>query len=342
MPKTANNLWDQVTSWENLVSAYHEARKGKRFKSDIMRFHRRWEEELLNLHNHLLWDSWHPSPFTSFPVYDPKPRVIEAPQFRDRVIHHALHRVIEPHFERRFIHHSYACRKGKGTHAAVGSVQRMLRKAQAKWGTVYVLQGDIARYFPSIGHSRLMQQVSKVISDPKVLDLWERITRPHGSDGVGIPIGALTSQLSANVYLDVMDHYITDDLGYGLYARYMDDWIILAPCKEDLRRLLEHLELWLHYELGLVINPKSTVYPASQGINFAGYRIWSTHMLPRKKNVQRAKNRMRSLVHGYKHGRVEREEVRSSWASFLGYLKHCESRQTRRGIVNDMVAIMRD
>ncbi len=336
MPKTANNLWPEVSSWDNLVRAYHEARKGKRFKPDIMRFHRHWEEELLNIHNHLVWGSWQPSPFTSFPVYDPKPRVIEAPQFRDRVVHHALHRVVEPHFERRFIHHSYACRKGKGTHSCTANVQGMLRKAQARWGDVYVLQGDIARYFPSIDHRRLFRQITRVISDRSVLRLWWRILKPHGAEGVGIPIGALTSQLGANVYLDALDHYVTDDLGYGFYARYMDDWVIMGPSKSALWQLLDHLKSWLHHELGLVINPKSTVYPASQGINFAGYRTWNTHVLPRKANVQRARYRMRGLVKGYRQGRVAREEVRSSWASFIGYLKHCESREIRRGILEDM------
>lgn len=339
MPKTANGLWEEVVSWDNLVNAYHEARKGKRFKPDIMRFHRHWEERLLNIHNHLVWGSWQPSPFTSFPVYDPKPRVIEAPPFQDRVVHHALHRIVEPLFDRRFVHHSYACRKGKGTHACINNVQKMLRKAQARWSSVYVLQGDIARYFPSIDHQRLIYQIGRTISDRRLLELWWRIIKPHGADGIGMPIGSLTSQLGANIYLDALDHYVTDDLGYGLYARYMDDWVIFGPNKAELWRLLDHLKVWLQSDLGLIINPKSTVYSASQGVNFAGYRTWSTHVLPRKSNVQRARYRMKGLVHGYKQGQVERERVKASWASFVGYLKYCESRETRRGIVKDMAAI---
>ena len=338
MPKTANNLWEQVTSWDNLVESYHQARKRKRYKPDVMRFHRRWEEELLNIHNHLVWNTWQPKPFSNFTVYEPKVRLIEAPQFSDRIVHHALHRVVEPHFERRFIHHSYACRKGKGTHAAAYAVQAMLRKAQARWGKVYVLQGDIARYFPSIDQRRLLKQISKTIKDRRVINLWWRIMRPHGADQIGAPIGALTSQLGANVHLDVLDHHITDDLGYGLYARYMDDWIIIAPDKHELWRLLSYLKKWLHYELGLVINPKSTVYPASQGVDFAGYRTWATHILPRKKNVAAAKARMKALMAGYRAGRVDREEVEASWASFKGYLKHCESAAVVRGVMEDLAA----
>ena len=214
----------------------------------------------------------------------------------------------------------------------------MLRKAQARWGKAYVLQGDIARYFPSIDQRRLLKQISKTIKDRRVINLWWRIMRPHGADQIGAPIGALTSQLGANVHLDPMDHHVTDDLGYGLYARYMDDWIIIAPDKHDLWRLLSYLEKWLHYELGLVINPKSTVYPAEQGVDFAGYRTWTTHILPRKKNVAAAKSRMKGLMAGYRAGRVPRETVESSWASFKGYLKHCESAAVRRGVVEDLAA----
>ncbi|SDJ88156.1 reverse transcriptase/maturase family protein, partial [Billgrantia gudaonensis] len=256
--------------------------------------------------------------------------------FRDRVVHHALHRVVEPYFEARFIHHSYACRKGKGTHAATAAVQRMLRRAQAKWGTVYVLQGDIARYFPSIHQGRLLQQIQRTIGDRRVLELWRRIIAAQGADGVGLPIGALTSQLSANVYLDVLDHYVTDGLGYGLYARYMDDWIIMGPDKAALWRLLEHLTRWLDDELGLVINPKSTVYPASQGIDFAGYRTWTTHTLPRKRNVTAARRRMLGLARGYRAGRVSRDEIRGSWASFAGYTKHCQAARTRAAIAAEV------
>lgn len=336
MPRPAKHLWEHIISWENLVEAYHETRKGKRYKAEVMRFHRRWEEEILNIHNHLVWESWKPSPFTAFTVHEPKVRLIEAPALTDRIVHHALHRVVEPHFERRFIHHSYACRKGKGTHAAVANVQRMLRRSQAKWGRVYVLQGDIARYFPSIDQHRLIRQLERTIGDRRVLELWKRIIFAQGADGVGLPIGALTSQLAANVYLDVLDHYVTDDLGYGLYARYMDDWVIMGPDKALLWRLLEHLAQWLDSELGLAINPKSTVYTANQGIDFAGYRTWATHILPRKRNITAARRRLIGLVHGHNDGHVTRDELRSSWASFAGYTKHCQAARTRASIAAEV------
>ena len=338
MPSTTNNLWDEIISWDNLLAAYREARAGKRYKPDVMRFHRQWEERLLNIHNHLIWDTWQPSPFSAFPVFEPKERLIEAPVFADRVVHHALHRVVEPLFERRFIAHSYACRKGKGTHASAATVQRLLRRAQARWGRTYVLQADISKYFPHIRHDRLLQQIARVIRDRRVIDLWHRIIRDHGQNGVGLPIGALTSQLSANIYLDALDHHVTDQLGHGLYARYMDDWLILGPDKAALWRLLDHLRAWLSEELGLVLNPKTAIYPAAQGIDFAGYRTWTTHILPRQRNVRRARRRLRALAAGHAAGRVSLEEMQSSAASFKGYMKHCQGRRTVEGVLVDIVS----
>jgi retron-type reverse transcriptase len=139
MPKTYNNLWEQVVIFENLYEAYLEARKGKRYRDEVLLFGSNLEENLINLQNHLLWKSWRPGRFYSFYVHDPKKRLIQAPPFQDRVVHHALVRVIEPFFERKFIYDSYACRKGKGTHAAVQRLQSFLRRARRNWDRVYVL-----------------------------------------------------------------------------------------------------------------------------------------------------------------------------------------------------------
>ncbi|MDZ7804352.1 reverse transcriptase/maturase family protein [Thiohalophilus sp.] len=335
MPVTANGLWDELISWDNLVQAYQDARRGKRYKPDVLRFHRHWEERLLNIHNHLVWGSWQPQPFSAFPVYEPKERLIEAPAFADRVVHHALHRIVEPHFERRFIHHSYACRKGKGTHAACHAVQRLLRRGQRRWGKVFVLQADIRRYFPHIRHDRLLQQIRQTISDPRAVDLWAQIITANGADGVGLPIGALTSQLGANLYLDELDHHVTDHLGHGSYVRYMDDWIILGPDKQQLKALLGN------EQTGSVPNwgcgyPNGPIYPAAQGIDFAGYRTWASHIKPRKRNTRRARRRLRQLTAGYTAGRVDLQTLHASAASFVGYTKHCQGRVTMEGILAEL------
>ncbi|MEX1058522.1 MAG: reverse transcriptase/maturase family protein [Natronospirillum sp.] len=333
--KRQKDLWPELTSWENLLTAWQHARKGKRFKRDVLAFHQHWEEHLIDIQNRLIWGMWEPKPFVSFLVHEPKQRLIEAPRFSDRVVHHALHQVVEPFFERRFIDDSYACRRGKGTHAAVASVQKHLRRAQQNWGQVYVLQADIKGYFHHIQHARLKQQIGRVIGDQKALQLWGQIIDFNGYNATGLPIGSLTSQLSANIYLDALDHHCKDDLGIKHYARYMDDWVILGRSKKELHDLKDHLEHWLYRELGLSLS-KWSVYPASQGVDFAGYRTWATHMLPRKRNIKRARKRIKALAKGYAAGRESPETVRSSMASYIGYTKHCQSHRTVVGLRADI------
>lgn len=335
MPRTASGLWPAVVEWDNLIEAYRKARKGKRYKPDVLRFAQRWDEELIDLHNRLVWDMWQPSPFVRFPVFEPKHRIIEAPPFRDRVVHQALHQVVEPHFERRFITDSFACRTGRGTHAACARLQHHLRRAQARWGRVYVLQADIRRYFPSVRHDALKHQIRRTISDREALALWDRIIDAQGVDGVGLPIGALTSQLAANVYLDALDHEVKDALSEPFYLRYMDDFIVLGPDKASLWQKLAHLRDWLATYLGLGLS-KWAVYPASQGVDWAGYRTWATHRLPRKSNVRHARRRLRSMAAGYRAGRVSRETLQSSTASFAGYIKHCSGAVTAARLLAEM------
>lgn len=337
MPRTHNGLWAEVSRWESLVAAHRAARRGKRYRQAVLRFEAGLEERLIELHEHLLRGSWRPGSWREFNIIDPKPRFIQAPPYADRVVHHALVRVLEPLFERRFIHDSYACRRGKGTQAAVRRLQDFLRAAQRRWGRVYVLQADIRQYFASIPHDRLLAALRRKVSDRRVLALCERIIGAAGDGGRGIPVGALTSQLFANVYLDQLDHYVKDELGERYYLRYMDDWVILGRDAGELRRLQAHLERWLADELGLTLHPKSGVYPAAQGVDFCGYRTWSTHILPRRRNVQRARRSLRALTRRYRAGRASLADVRARLMSWLGYMRHCSGMRTVQGIVDEMV-----
>src|SRR5690625_2431506 len=243
MARTTGNLFDQIISFDNLYAAYLEARKRKRQHSDVALFGANLEENLLNLHNHLVWGSWEPGKVRSFRVFEPKIRDIEAPPFPDRVAHHALIRVVEPLFEKRFIHHSYACRKGKGSQRAAWAVQKMLRRAQARWGSPYVVKCDISKYFASINHELLFAEIKKVISCARTVRLWRKMTSAYGYDaGTGVPVGALTSQLDGNIMLTPLDHAVTSGTGHGLYARYMDDFVILVEDKAAAREAFEYVD----------------------------------------------------------------------------------------------------
>jgi RNA-directed DNA polymerase len=331
-------LWMKVIAWDNLLAAYRAASKGKRYRPAALRFSAQLEENLINIQNHLIWYSWQPDTPREFRVVDPKSRLIQAPPFGDRVVHHALVNVIEPLFERRFIHDSYACRRGKGVHAAIRRLQYFLRVARRRWVAVYVLQMDISKYFASISHDRLMAILNRTIPDVDALWLCDTIIRAGGDKGVGIPVGALTSQLFANAYLDRLDHFVKDELGERYYVRYMDDFVILGPDSGSLRALRRHIERWLWCELELRVNPKSNVYPVKCGVDFCGYRTWATHILPRKRNVKRARKALRGLRERFDRGEIELCDVRQRMASFLGYLRHCQSWRVLQSMKDDWLS----
>jgi len=336
MPKTNNNLYSRIADFDNLVAAYHECRRGKRYTPEALAFATNWEENLINIHEHLLWRSWQPGQARVFTVKDPKRRDITAPPFADRIVHHALVRVVEPLFERRFIHDSYACRVGKGTHAAVARTQQFLRRAKRNWGSgIYFVHADIKSYFASVDHAVALAAINRVISDRDVLWLWERILRGYGFDGgVGMPVGALTSQLAANIVLDQIDHRLKDNMGEPYYVRYMDDMVVICRDKAHAQHTLGAIADEAA-RLKLRLNPKSGYHPWQRGIDFCGYRIWPTHILPRKRNVRRWRERLRALRRDYAIGRVSLPQARQCIMSCIAYLSRCSGATTLSRILSD-------
>lgn len=337
MPRTTSGLFKKIVDFQNLWQAYLAARKGKRYRREVAHFSARLDENLINLQNHLLWGSWRPGVASQFTLYQPKRRDIQAPPFADRVIHHALVRVVEPLFERRFVYHSYACRTGKGTQKAVDALQQMARRAQRNWATPYVVKADIKSFFASIRHDALFRLIERAVACPQTLALWRAIVSGYGHEaGLGLPVGALTSQLGANIMLDHLDHFMTDRLGIGNYVRYMDDFVILAPSKAAAWTRLDNATHVIS-ALGLALNPKTAVFPLRCGVDFCGYRIWPTHILPRKRNIKRARRKFRSLAVRYSHGEIDMNYVWPRVASFLAYTKHCSARETVDNILAETI-----
>ena len=336
MPKTYGNLWPKITSWDNLYLGYKQASKKKRYSDAALKFRSNLEENIFNIQNHLLWNTWQPGPYRKFTVYEPKERQIMAPPFRDRVVHHALINVIEPLFEKKMIAHTYACRTGKGSHMAALQVQKNMRSAQGKWGSrLYALKADISKYFPSILAEQAKRMYARTIRDRQALNLCCMIMDHGSTGGVGMPVGALTSQLEANVYFTPIDHMVKDGLGVKYYVRYVDDWIIVHHDKQYLWEVLGLMETEMA-GLGLKLNRKTDIQPVSHGVDFCGYRIWATHMLPRKSNVKRARNRFRALARRYSPGNIDFEAIRPVVASFAGYMRHCSGHRTAESTLKHM------
>lgn len=235
-------------------------------------------------------------------------------------------------FDKRFISQSYACRKGKGMHAASDTLKEWLYE----WNKyhpdqpLYAIKADIHHYFQSIDHAVLKTEIRKVIKDAGVLALLDRIIDHNGNmpDGVGIPVGNLTSQLFANIYLDALDQFIKHELGVEAYIRYMDDFVILSPDKEQLRNWLARIEHFLREELKLEFNPKTTILAAKNGIDFVGYKHRATHRKVRKDSIKRIKRTIKKC----ESGKITKEQLQKSIQSWTGHAGHADSYNLRKKI----------
>jgi retron-type reverse transcriptase len=332
MPKTYNNLAHRVYDFENLDQSFNEVRRnGKRYKPEILRFRENYEENLINLQNKLIWGMWEPHEYREFTIYEPKMRKISAPLVEDRVVHHALCRVIEPLFDSKMIYGSYACRKGKGMLSAAKRVQHYIRQHPAG-EDLYYLKIDFHKYFHSIPHPVLKQVFRKVIRDPWIIALMDKIIDSYPR---GLPIGALTSQLMANVVLDQLDHHITDMCGVRFYARYMDDICIVSGNRRYLEMVFDEIEDFSTNELHLVLNDRKSLIKVAEyyydderkvfdsGIDFCGYGVHRSHLTPRKRNVRAAKKRHKKLARLVKEGSIPADKLQKSLDSFTGYMTHC-------------------
>jgi len=339
MAKTYKNLWPEITSFENLHLAYLKARRNKRFKPDVLRFSANLEERLCEIRQSLLDKSYHTGPYYAFFVYEPKKREVAALPFRDRVVHHALCNIIEPIWEARFIYDSYACRVNRGTHAGTDRVTEFLRRAQRKWGQTYVLKLDVRKYFPNVDHNTLMRLLEKRIACADTLWLVGEIVSswPIRGGERGIPIGNLTSQFFANVYLHELDKFVKQSLYAKFYVRYMDDAVIIHGDRDWLHEARERIKEFLAAQLRLVLNSKTNVFPAAQGINFLGYRIWPTHRLLRKSSMKRMKRKLRRFEAEYPAGQVGLDRIQASIMSWIGHTRHAECYHLRRRVFREFV-----
>ncbi len=345
--KAYRHLYPQVCSFENLYQAYKAAARGKRGRADVAAFERTLEDNLLALQAELEGQAYRPGPYRNFVVREGKRRLISAAPFRDRVVHHTLVRVIEPIFERRFIHDSYACRVGKGTHRALDRCTQFARRYP------YVLRCDVVQFFPAMDHEVLRQILAQVIADPQVLWLVDRILESGqgilageydmvwfpGDDLMaalrprGLPIGNLTSQFWANVYLDPLDQFVKRDLKCRAYLRYCDDFLLFGEGKRQLWQwrqaildFLPRLRLKLHER-------ESTVFPVRAGIPFLGWHVFPTHRRLKRRNGVAFARRFRRLWAAYRAGEITQERLNASVQGWVAHAAHGNTWGLRRALL---------
>lgn len=346
--KPIKGLWQQIVSFENLYKAYRAAAKGKRFRDEVLAFSDNLEENLLDLRAELISGTYEVGGYREFYVYEPKKRLVMALPFRDRVVQWAIYRIVNPLFARGYIEDSFACIEGRGIHSAAKRIQYftqlVLRNCGGRGNS---LKLDISKYFYRINHDVLMAILSRWFADRELLDLLERIIRsavpfglPAGKSpgeaeriyGVGMPIGNLTSQMFANLYLNEIDQYIKRELRVHCYVRYMDDMVIVDGDKKRLHEYRRKIESFLNERLKLDLNSKTVIRPLTLGIDFCGYKIWDSHIILRKPTALKMRRRLRKLQKDYASGAASWPDVKTTLASYNGMLKHCNSYRLTRKI----------
>lgn len=347
MAKTYNNLYPEIYSFENLHAAYLRARRGKRDRIEVQRFELDLEGNLIQLQNELIWGEYRTGAYRKFIVTEPKERIVAALPFRDRVVQHAIVGVIEPIWERRFIADSYACRPGKGTHKGADRAQAMLRKVKREHGHVFVLKADISKFFYSIDHGAIKSLVRRRIACKRTLSLIDNIIDSTATLGdpnpVGLPIGNLTSQLFANIYLHELDEFVKHGLREKLYMRYMDDFCVVHHDKDHLHRARALIEQFLWQRLRLKTNAKTQVFPVGvrhgRAMDFLGYRIWTTHRRIRKSSISRISRTLRKMRRLYSLGKVSMEKIGESVKSWIAHASHAESYGLRKKLLGSFAFV---
>lgn len=347
--KRFGNLYPQITDFSNLLLAARKAQKGKRFRPNVLEFNYSLEGELTRIKTELETQTYQPGKYHTFEIAEPKPRLISAAPYRDRIVHHALCNIIAPIFERTFIGDSYANRVGFGSHRALRRFTKFARSSR------YVLQCDIQKYFPSIDREILKTLIRRKIKCSKTLWLIDTIVDNSneqipaieyfpGDDLLtplersrGLPIGNLTSQFFANIYLNGLDHFIKEQLKVKKYVRYVDDFALFANERDFLVTARQSVEDYL-IKLRLKIHPiKSQLFETKHGASFLGFRIFPDQIRVSNGNLHRGRRRLRKLQAQYASGSISPEALKRSLQSWNAHLQHGDTWQLRERIFTALV-----
>lgn len=331
--KRYGNLYSKITEFENLYLAYRKASLGHKDNGEILEYMFNYEKRLFEIQDDLINKTYRTGEYTSFYVNDPKRRLIMSLPFRDRVVHHALCNIIEPIFEKEFIYDSYACRNNKGAHRGIDRVQSFINKIE---GDVYVLKCDVYQYFYSINHEILKRVIRNKIKCTDTLWLIDQIVDSNKSE-VGIPIGNLTSQLFANIYLNELDYYIKQDLQIKYYVRYMDDMVVLNSNKSELWDIYHEIKRFINTVLELDFNARTKLFPLSQGLDFLGYRQFYDFRLLRKRCIRSSKRKFSKFSYLYEKGLIGYDKINQSIQSFIGHAKWADSWRIRESVLKKIV-----
>jgi RNA-directed DNA polymerase len=317
-----SHTYNNIISIENLLEAWREFLNGKRDRTDVQEFEQDLMNNIISLHRDLLNKNYRHSEYQSFNISDPKPRSIHKASVRDRLLHHAIYKVLYPFFDRTFISHSYSCRIGKGTHKAMTNFKKMAYKVSKNHTrTVWVLKGDIRKFFISIDHSILLKILDLHILDKDILELISRVLESFnsGRERVGLPLGNLTSQLFVNIYMNEFDQFMKHRIKARYYLRYADDFVILSDDRDWLLELTPKIADFLSKDLKLNLHPsKISIKTLASGVDFLGWVHFIDHRVLRTVTKKRMAKRLKKT------------QKKETIQSYLGLLSHGNTAKIRK------------
>lgn len=338
------HVYEDIISVENLLEAWKEFRRGKRMKQDVLEFQSDLIYQVMQLHQELRDKTYQHGGYHHFKIADPKPRDIHKASVRDRLLHHALYRQLYPFFDKTFIHDSYSCRIGKGTHKAMDRFDTFARKVSKNHTrTCWVLKCDIRKFFASIDHEVLFGILQNSIIDPDLLWLLRQVvssfnTPTNSSLSVcskGLPLGNLTSQLLVNIYMNEFDQWVKHTLKAKYYVRYADDFVFLSHDRKELEKIFPYIITKLQ-DLKLELHPdKVFIKTYSSGVDFLGWVHFVDHRVLRTASKKRMVRRLKE-TEGLPGGEVSQEAVRHS---YQGMLRHGNARTLEEKYLSDRMSV---
>lgn len=340
--KIYKNIYEQIIALENLFSAWDEFKSDKKNRADVQEFGERIEENIFALHHDLKVGRYKHGEYKGFWIKDPRPRHIHKATVRDRILHHAIFNIFNPIFEPTFIAQSFSCRIDKGTHKGVKALADAIRSVGANgYKQAFALKCDVRKFFDTIDHRILLGILARKIKDEDAMRLMNEIVESFSTKHStvfalkGVPIGNLTSQLFANIYMNELDQFMKHELRVKNYLRYTDDFVVVSEDKNYLEGLLPLIARFLKEALALDLHPnKVEIRNVNQGIDFLGYVVLPHHRQLRTQTKKRIVRKLFQRVGECRNGIISKESVEQSLQSYLGVLSHANAYNLSNDLIN--------
>ena len=322
------SLYERIYDTKNLEESYKRTQSGNRkYRKEAIYFAMSKERKLRDLKKELKDKTYRPGSYIEFYVFEPKKRLVHAPHIRDKIVQFSIHTVLQGIYRSVFIKDSYACLEEKGAHEAVHRIQHYMRLAQWKYEEPYIVKIDVRKFFYSINRDILKTIYRKKIpeSEQDFLRILDMIVDSSPEGERGLPLGNVTSQDFANIYLNEVDQFCKRYLGLKWYVRYMDDICIIVKDRETARNVLAKIRTYVKDHLDLELNEKTHIYPLAQGINTLGFRIHTTHLEVRNSSKAAMKRRIKKIDEKVQSGRLTKKQAQQAVNAWLGHARHSNS-----------------